>query len=225
MASQIEKFEELARVFHSLGDKTRLGIMMLLAGGEMNVTTICKKLKLPQSSTSHHLSLLRLGGLVVSRGDGKQRFYSVADLSKHRLGSKSESAKRGVNAAKFGPMELAYPEKGQMAASRIDKLEEMARVFQSLGDKTRLSIITLLTKGEMNVTTLCKKLNLPQSNVSCHLRLLRQGGLVVSRREGKQVFYSHADLSKHRLGRKSESAKRGANAAKFGPAELLFPKT
>ena len=101
----------MARVFHSLGDKTRLGIMALLADGEMNVTTICKKLKLPQSSTSHHLSLLRLGGLVVSRQVGKQRFYSIADLTKHRLGKKSESAKRGSNTAKFGPAELLFPKK------------------------------------------------------------------------------------------------------------------
>ena len=111
MASRIGKFEELARVFHSLGDKTRLSIMALLAEGEMDVTTICTKLNLPQSSTSHHLCLLRLGGLVVSRGDGKQRFYSIADLSKHRLGKKSESAKRGSNTAKFGPAELLFPKK------------------------------------------------------------------------------------------------------------------
>jgi len=111
MATRIEKFEELARVFHSLGDKTRLSIMMLLTEGEMNVTALCKKLRLPQSSTSHHLSLLRIGGLVKTRRDGKQIFYAHADLSKHRLGKKSELAKAGSNAAKFGPAELAFPTK------------------------------------------------------------------------------------------------------------------
>ena len=107
MATRIEKFEELARVFHSLGDKTRLSIMMLLTEGEMNVTTLCNKLKLPQSSVSHHLSLLRIGGLVKTRRDGKQIFYSQADLSKHRLGRKPEQAASGSNAARFGPAELA----------------------------------------------------------------------------------------------------------------------
>jgi DNA-binding transcriptional ArsR family regulator len=109
MATRAERFEELARVFHSLGDKTRLSIMALLADGEMNVTAICNKLKLPQSSTSHHLSLLRIGGLVQARRDGKQIFYSQADLSKHRLGKKPELAKAKSNAAKFGPAELALP--------------------------------------------------------------------------------------------------------------------
>ena len=109
-------------------------------------------------------------------------------------------------------------------ASRIDKFAKMARVFHSLGNETRLSIMTLLAEDEMNVMTLYKKLKLPQASVSFHLGLLREGGLAVRRRDGKQVFYSHADLSKHRLGRKSELAKQDANAAKFGPAELLLPK-
>jgi DNA-binding transcriptional ArsR family regulator len=111
MASRTDKFEELARVFHSLGDKTRLSIMMLLSNGEMNVTTLCNKLKLPQSSVSHHLSLLRIGGLVETRRDGKQIFYSHANLAKHRLGRKTELTKVGSNAAKFGPAELAFPAK------------------------------------------------------------------------------------------------------------------
>ena len=109
MASRTDKFEELARVFHSLGDKTRLSIMMLLSDGEMNVTTLCNKLKLPQSSVSHHLSLLRIGGLVNTKRDGKKIFYSHADLAKHRLGRKAELAAAGTNSAKFGPAELSLP--------------------------------------------------------------------------------------------------------------------
>ena len=105
---------------------------------------------------------------------------------------------------------------------RIDKFKDLARVFHTLGDKTRLSIMTLLTDGEMNVTTLCEKLNLAQTTVSEHLRLLRIGGLVVTRRQGCFIFYSHADLSKHRLGHKAELVAPGSNAARFGPAEVAF---
>ena len=111
MASRIDKFADMARVFHSLGDKTRLSIMTLLAKGEMNVTAICNKLKIPQSSVSYHLDLLHIGGLVVRRPDGKEVFYSQADLSKHLLGRKSELTKAGVNAARFGPAELMLPTK------------------------------------------------------------------------------------------------------------------
>ena len=109
-------------------------------------------------------------------------------------------------------------------ASRIEKFEEMSRIFYALGDKTRLSIMTLLAGGEMGVAAIHKKLKIPQSSASCHLGILRLGGLVVSRREGREVFYSQSDLSKHRLGRKSELVKRGGNTAKFGPVELVLPK-
>ena len=110
-------------------------------------------------------------------------------------------------------------------ASRIDKFEGLARVFHSLGNQTRLAIMMLLCEGEMNVTAICKRLKLSETNVSGHLGLLRAGGLVSNRRDGKNIFYSHADMAKHSLALKSELAKRGSNAAKFGPAELIFPKT
>ena len=220
MASRIDKVAKLARVFHSLGHETRLSIMTLLADGEMNAGAIQNKLKLPQSTTAHHLSLLRQGGLVVRRRDGKQVFYAHADLSKHRLGKKSELTKAKSNAAKFGPAELGLLQ----TARQSDKLEEMARIFYALGDKTRLSIMTLLAEGEMSVGAVQKKLKVRQNSVSYHLGLLRIGGLVMNRCDGHYVFYAHADLSKHRLGKKSELVKRGSNAAKFGPAELVLPK-
>ena len=68
MASRVDKYEELARVFHALGNETRLSIMTLLADGEVNVGAICKKLQLLPATTSHHLGLLRRGGLVVEGG-------------------------------------------------------------------------------------------------------------------------------------------------------------
>ena len=109
---------------------------------------------------------------------------------------------------------------------RIDKFAEMARVFHSLGNETRLAIMTLLlVEGEMNVTSICKNLRLSQTVVSGHLSLLRLGGMVQTRRDGKKIFYSHTDLSKHRLGSKSELTKATSNAAKFGPVELVLPKT
>jgi DNA-binding transcriptional ArsR family regulator len=111
MASPIDKFEELARVFYALSNKTRLRIMTLLADGEMDVTSIYTKLKLPQNSVSTHLRWLRIGGLVVTRPEGPNVFYSRADLCEHSLGEKSTAAKARSNAARFGPMELAYPEK------------------------------------------------------------------------------------------------------------------
>jgi len=111
MASEIDKFKKLARVFHSLGNETRLRIMVLLGEGEMNVMTIQKKLKLSQTTASHHLGRLRESGLLQDRPDGHQRLYSIADLSKHSLGKKAELTTAKSNAAKFGSVELIFPKK------------------------------------------------------------------------------------------------------------------
>ena len=66
-------------------------------------------------------------------------------------------------------------------------------LFRMLSDRTRLSIIMILAKGERNVSSLCEELALPQPTVSHHLGLLRSENLISHRREGKQVIYGLND--------------------------------
>ena len=66
----------------------------------------------------------------------------------------------------------------------------MAGLMRLLGDPTRIRVLGLLRPGEMNVTALCGELDLAQPTVSHHLGLLRTAGLVLTRRDGKQIFYS-----------------------------------
>lgn len=68
-------------------------------------------------------------------------------------------------------------------------LDQVTSVLRLLSDKTRVSILMLLAEGEMNVTSLCRALELPQPTVSHHLGLLRMSNLIANRRQGKQVFY------------------------------------
>jgi DNA-binding transcriptional ArsR family regulator len=63
-----------------------------------------------------------------------------------------------------------------------------------LAEPTRLRVLQLLRPGELNVSSLCEHLGLAQPTVSHHLGLLRDEGLVTSRREGKHVFYA---LNRH----------------------------
>ncbi|HWP41205.1 MAG TPA: metalloregulator ArsR/SmtB family transcription factor, partial [Tepidisphaeraceae bacterium] len=58
-----QDLDQLTTVFRLLSDKTRLNILMLLAGGEQNVTSLCERLKLPQPTVSHHLGLLRMNNV------------------------------------------------------------------------------------------------------------------------------------------------------------------
>ena len=64
---------------------------------------------------------------------------------------------------------------------------------KNLADANRLLIIDILGKGEMAVGEIAVRMSLPQSNVSKHLALMREHGLVVTRREGANVYYCLSD--------------------------------
>lgn len=68
-----------------------------------------------------------------------------------------------------------------------------ASVFQALSHPTRVHILELLQKGELSVSELLEKLEIEQANASQHLSILRSKQLVISRKEGNQVFYSLRD--------------------------------
>jgi ArsR family transcriptional regulator len=68
----------LAQVFKLLADESRLKILMALAqDGELHVTALCDFLNQTQPAVSHHLTLLRMVGLVGYRRDGKHNYYRV----------------------------------------------------------------------------------------------------------------------------------------------------
>ena len=77
MAERSRHVPVLAQLFRIMGDKTRLNILLALQKGEKNVTSLVKKLKMPQSTVSHHLALMRMAGLVTTRRNGKEIFYSI----------------------------------------------------------------------------------------------------------------------------------------------------
>jgi DNA-binding transcriptional ArsR family regulator len=72
----------LCSLFKLLSDKTRLQIVMLLAAGERNVTSLCEELKLPQPTVSHHLGLLRMNGVIINKRHGKQVIYALENVGR-----------------------------------------------------------------------------------------------------------------------------------------------
>jgi ArsR family transcriptional regulator len=68
----------LTRVFKQLADESRLKILLALAQeGEMHVSALCEILNQTQPAVSHHLTLLRMTGLVGFRRQGKHNYYRV----------------------------------------------------------------------------------------------------------------------------------------------------
>jgi len=77
---------------------------------------------------------------------------------------------------------------------------DRAAIFQlhagfckNLADANRLLIIDVLGKGEMPVGELAQQLKLTQSNVSKHLALMREHGIVEARRDGANIYYRLSD--------------------------------
>jgi DNA-binding transcriptional ArsR family regulator len=68
-----------------------------------------------------------------------------------------------------------------------------AEVYKAVAHPVRIQLVELLTGGEMSVGGLEDQLELPQSQISQHLRVLRQAGLVQSRRMVTAVFYKLTD--------------------------------
>ena len=71
--------EELADLFHLLGDATRLRIVLACLAQPTAVGDIAASLDLSSSLVSHHLRLLRAARIVKAERQGKQVFYSAAD--------------------------------------------------------------------------------------------------------------------------------------------------
>jgi ArsR family transcriptional regulator len=65
-----------------------------------------------------------------------------------------------------------------------------ASICKGLADPKRLLIIDALRHGERTVSELCEELDLAQANMSQHLAILREKGLVIARREGQYSYYS-----------------------------------
>lgn len=73
------------------------------------------------------------------------------------------------------------------------KIKLLSEIFKALSDPTRLKIIYVLSKSPLCVCDIAQLLDMTQSAISHHLRMLRNLNLVKFRKEGKMVIYSLDD--------------------------------
>ena len=79
------------------------------------------------------------------------------------------------------------------AEQRLKQVQKAAILLKQVSDPTRLQVILMLSEGERHVGALCSDLNQSQPAVSHHLALLRHGGIIAPRRQGKNNFYGLTD--------------------------------
>lgn len=78
MNLSIERMEKVAFILKTTAHPTRIAIVQLLAAQEsMSVNDICERLNLEQSLASHHLSGMKLKGILSSHREGKNVFYAL----------------------------------------------------------------------------------------------------------------------------------------------------
>jgi len=75
----------------------------------------------------------------------------------------------------------------------------LADVFKQLGDSSRLRIFWLLCHCEECVINISALMDMSSPAVSHHLKQLRSCGLIVSRRNGKEVYYKAAETKQTKL--------------------------
>lgn len=80
-----------------------------------------------------------------------------------------------------------------MQKTAIVKAGELAKTLRHISHPLRLLIICLLAKREMFVGELLARLGTTKGNISQHLRILADNGLVASRRSGNKIIYRIED--------------------------------
>jgi ArsR family transcriptional regulator, zinc-responsive transcriptional repressor len=84
----------------------------------------------------------------------------------------------------------AKPKAFRGAEQRYHQARRASILLKHVSDPTRLQVILILAEGERHVGALCAQLSQSQPAVSHHLALLRHGGIIAPRRQGKNNFYS-----------------------------------
>ena len=87
----------------------------------------------------------------------------------------------------------------QAQLSRVEHFQTVAEVFRQLGDTTRVRIFWLLCHCEECVVNISAMMEMSSPAVSHHLRPLRNSGLIVSRRDGKEVYYRASNTPQSQL--------------------------
>lgn len=78
----------------------------------------------------------------------------------------------------------------------IENFQILADIFKQLSDTTRIRIFWILCHCEECVINISAMMNMSSPAVAHHLRLLRDNGLVESRRDGKETYYRASQTAK-----------------------------
>ena len=77
--ARLKLAQKAANLFKQVSDATRLQVVLILDEGEQHVGAMCQSFRMGQAAVSHHLALLRHGGIIVASRRGKNSFYGLTE--------------------------------------------------------------------------------------------------------------------------------------------------
>ncbi|MDO8893255.1 MAG: metalloregulator ArsR/SmtB family transcription factor [Sulfurimicrobium sp.] len=158
-------FEQFARVAKSLASANRLELLEALAQGEHGVDALSQASGMSVANTSHHLQILREGGLVQSRKEGLQVIYRLSGDDVLRL----ISAMRKVAELHLAEVDRIvrdnFEGKDNLTPIRRDELLDRVRDGEAM-------VIDVRPPSEYNAGHIDGAINIPLTSLADHLEKL-----------------------------------------------------
>jgi len=88
---RLKQCQHAATLIKQASNLTRLRVLLILSEGENHVSALCKTVGQSQANASHHLAMLRHGGIIAPRRSGQNIFYTLT-----KMGEDLTKAVKGV---------------------------------------------------------------------------------------------------------------------------------
>ncbi len=119
-------------------------------------------------------------GLIVRSRSCGQSFEGEGEIG--------QDTAESVDSIEPLPTEPVEPNSGDQAV-----VDQVANYFRVLGEPMRLKLLNVLREGERCVQDLVEETETSQANVSKHLKVMLQAGILAKRNQGTQAFYRVTD--------------------------------
>jgi len=164
---------QLAPMFKALGDPIRLRLLSLIAStSEICVCDLTDAFEVTGATISHHLRVLRETGLVEAERRGTWVYYRIQKDALDLLGAL-----------------LAAPRRAEPTVHQDKLISANPDVMRLVADPLRARIVEVLAGGPATTSHLVADTGAKQPNISGHLKLLREAGVVETEPRGRYTFY------------------------------------
>lgn len=184
-------YEHFARVAKSMASPSRLELLEALAQGERSVEGLAQATGISVANTSHHLQILRDGGVVQSRKQGLQVIYSLNDPEIPTL----LSGLRRLAERHIAEVERIVRENFE----RLDELKPVKREeLLQLVSSGEAVVVDVRPAGEYQAGHIPGAINIPLDSLSKHLAKLPKNQEVVAYCRGPYCMFAFEAVSQLR---------------------------